>query len=160
MVAVTLGRFSRGVAGVAGLLTIVVSATQVLGPVVTIPGVVILLLGARNDSRTVCRFGAGITFLGVLITSSGTGFPVLALAAAALLVLAWDSAEYAVSIGTVPAGTETERVELVHAAATTLVLTVVGSAGYVVYRFAPERLAGATVVVLILGAAVLTALRE
>lgn len=153
------GRFSRGVAAIAGFLTIVVSVIQPFGLILTVPGAVVLVLGARNDSRTVCRFGASVVFLGVLFTSVGTS-PIVAFLGAALLALAWDSAEYAISVGTVPAGTQTRQVEFVHATATTLVLTVAGGAGYVVYRFAPKRLAAGTVVVILFGVVVLTALRE
>lgn len=156
----TPGRFSRAVAGAAGILTIVVSGMQLVAPIFTVPGIATLILGSRNDSRTVCRFGAGIAVPGVLLSGFGTISPGFALVGAALLALAWDSGEYAITIATVPQDTETSRVEFVHTGVTALVLTATGCIGYVIYRFAPEGLAAGTVVILLLGGAVLTALRE
>lgn len=73
-------------------------------------------------------------------------------------VLAWDLANYAFSVGfQLGRETRTERVEALHAAASTAVGVVSAGAGYVLFRSGAEGLPVATVAVMLLGALALVA---
>jgi len=96
---------------------------------------------------------SGVTYAGYV----GASIPVV-LTGAVATVLAWDLANYAFSVGfQLGRETRTERVESLHAAASTGVGVVVAAGGYALYLGGAEGLPVSTVVVMLLGAAALLA---
>lgn len=150
---------SSGLAVFAALLA-VVSTLAGGGVAVGLAGIGVPVLGLAllaGYPRAIDFAGllllSGVTYAGVV----GASIPVVLVGTVAT-VLAWDTANYAFSVGfQLGRETRTERVESLHAAGSTGVGVVVAVTGYALYLGGADGLPVTTVVVLLLGALALLA---
>lgn len=157
--------FETGPSNVGQGLTLAAAlvAAVALVPVPTAVGIGVLATGLfaaglRRESRRLLDTAAG-TLVAALLVGGVYGVPAeLLVVSTAAAVLAWDVADNTLTVGAqLGRRARTERLELVHAAAT-LSVAVVGSAfAYGVYRLAGGGRPLLAVVLLLLGATLIVA---
>jgi hypothetical protein len=138
-------------------------AAVALVPVPTAVGIGVLatglfVAGLRRESTGLVDAAAG-TLVAALLVAGVFGAPAeLLVVSTAAAVLAWDVADNALTVGEqLGRNARTERLELVHAAAT-LTVAIVGSAfAYGVFRLAGGGRPLLAVVLLLLGATLIVA---
>lgn len=148
----------RGLTLVAGLLASVSLAPALPAVAVGVLATVTLAYGLQARSGRVLGFGVATLVVALLLGGVlGTPAELLVIATGAT-ILAWDVADSALVVGEqLGRKARTERLELVHAAAS-LAVAVVGSAvAYAVFRLAGGGRPLLAVVLLLLGATILVA---
>ncbi|EMA02392.1 hypothetical protein C439_07415 [Haloferax mediterranei ATCC 33500] len=140
----------------ASLATLALAFTTTMAAAGALVATVILAASLVRSSRRVLDVAGGLFFLSLVVGGmSGPGAEPILLAAIAS-ILAWDLGENALSVGDhLGRETDTTRLELVHAAATLLVLTVGAGVVYGVDAVASGGQPIAAVVLLLLGAVAL-----
>lgn len=120
-------------------------------------GGVALLGAAYAGSRKLLDIAAAVMFFGIVFAGIGGGKPVSLLVSLVGLVVAWDLSEYAISIGEqLGRDAPTRRVELVHAAETSLVGAGGAAIGYGVFRVAGGNQPASSLAILLLGGILIT----
>lgn len=121
-------------------------------------GVALIVAGLLVGSEPAVTGGAAALAGGVLV-GGVEGVPaLLVLFAAALAVLAWDAATFAVGLGRqLGRAADTARLEAVHLAATVSVGAATVGVGYALFRTAGGGLPVTALVFLLLGAVLLSA---
>lgn len=113
--------------------------------------------GAVRGSRRLVTAGAAALFLGVLAAALTVDDPFLTLLGGALAFVAWDVGEYGIDVGEqLGRDAPTRRLEVTHAAASTIVGLLAVIAGYGVYTVAWGGLPSAALVLFLLGGLLLT----
>lgn len=142
-------------AGLAILALAFTTTTAALGGFVA---TVVLAAGVTRGSRRLVDTAGGLFFVALLFAGVGRGGIEALLLAAVASVLAWDTAENALSLGEhLGRETPTTRLELVHAAATLAVLVVGAGVVYVLRSAATGGQPITAVVLLLVGATALVA---
>ncbi|MFB6188392.1 MAG: hypothetical protein ABEI57_00770 [Halapricum sp.] len=127
------------------------AAASLGGGVVALLGIPVAVAGVYRISRSVLAVGVAVLFAGVLLAGLAGGGPAVVLVAMAGTVLCWDVGENAISLAEQLRTGHGERVEFVHAATSTLVVSSVAVGGYVVFLFASGGQPGVAVSLLVLG---------
>jgi hypothetical protein len=141
----------------AGLLSLLGSTLgSVVGALPAAIGLAVLGVGLVRASRAVVTAGAGLLFVGVLLSgASGAGAEPLLIGTIGAIV-AWDVGENGIGIGQqLGRAADTRRAELVHAASSLVVGAVTAGLGYGVYRGAASGQPLTALVFLLVGAVVL-----
>ena len=120
-------------------------------------GAIALLGGTYTGSRKVLDVAAVVLFVGILFAGIGGGRALHLLVSLVGLVIAWDVSEHAISVGE-QLGREapTRRLELVHAAESSLVGAGGAAVGYGVFRVAGGNQPASSLVILLLGGVLIT----
>lgn len=120
---------------------------------------VVIVAGALflRDSRGYLSLGVGFGILGALLAGAyGAVPPALMLVAVSALLVAWDVGQHGVSIGQqLGRDTRTERLELVHAGITTLVIAVIDVGAFAVFQLAGGGRPASAAALVVIGAVVL-----
>lgn len=117
--------------------------------------------GVLAGRRALVTAGAAVLFLGALAAGVGGASAPRVLVATGAAVFAWDVGRAAVDVGMqLGAAAETTGIELVHAAASLLVVGVSGGVGYVVFRVAAGGRPVVAVVALLVAGALLARVLE
>ncbi|KAB1192309.1 hypothetical protein GJR96_02165 [Haloferax sp. MBLA0076] len=142
----------------AGLATLALAFTTTVAALAGLVGTVLLAAGLTRGSRRFLDTAGSVFFLALLAAGvSGSGLEALLLGGVAS-ILAWDTAENALSVGGhLGRETDTTRLEVVHAATTLLVLTVGVAIVYVLGSVASGGQPVAAVVLLLVGVIALVA---
>jgi len=136
------GRFAAGTPPVVSSVTVlfaalgvsVVTAVSVYTLSASVLGGILLVVSLLRGSRGVFTLGAGSLFAAVVLAGLLGVAPIYLLAAALLVVVAWNVGHNGFSLADeVGRGASTARVELVHAVSSVVVLAVGASTGYGVY---------------------------
>lgn len=142
-------------AGFAILALAFTTTTAALGGFVA---TVVLAAGVTRGSRRLVDTAGGLFFVALLFAGVGRGGTEALLLAAVASILAWDTAENALSVGEhLGRETATTRLEFVHAAATLAVLVVGVGVVYVLRSAATGGQPITAVVLLLVGATALVA---
>lgn len=139
------------VAAVVGALTSAPFA--VLALPLGIGGIGMIAFGlVRRPSRTLVSLGTACLFLSVIV-ASGFGTPVeFLLLSTIAIVLAWDFGQNAIGLGEqMGRHAQTKRNELIHAAASTIIVFVAAGLGYGMYLGASGGQPVSALAVLLLG---------
>lgn len=143
---------SSGIALLAGLDVLVVTAVSVHTLAASVLGVVLLAVGLLHGSSSVFTLGTGALFGAIILAGLLGMAPVLLLAAAFLVVVAWDVGRNGFSIADeIGRGVSTLRIEIVHAVSSIVVLAVGSSVGYAVYLTVTGRQPVLALVALLVG---------
>jgi hypothetical protein len=120
-------------------------------------GVALILLGLYRGSRSVLTIGGGGLFFGVLVAGAFGARPRAVLIATVAVVLAWDAGTDAIIVGERLGRTaRTRRIEIVHTAATTVVIGLAAGGGYLVYQLSAGGTSPVALIVLLVAAVLLT----
>jgi hypothetical protein len=120
-------------------------------------GLALVAVGVVRGSRTALTAGAGFLCLGALLGATTDVAAVFPLAAAALAVVAWDVGENATSLGEqVGRAARTTHAELAHAVVSAAVGLGTAVAAFLVYLVAGGGRPLPALVLLLVGAVVLT----
>lgn len=130
------------VAGVAGSLG---------GGYIAVLGVPLALAGVRRTSRLVLAAGVLTLFAGVSFAGLAEADPGVVVLAMAGTVLCWDVGENAISLAEQLRVSAGGRVEIVHAAASSLIVGGVTVGGYIVFLLASGGQPGVALSLLVLG---------
>lgn len=97
-------------------------------------GLLVIAVGVARGSRRLLTIGAFVLLVGILSGSLVSAPPELLLPGAIATVLAWDFGEQAINVGE-QLGREanTQTLEIMHAASSTIVGIAAGALGYGVY---------------------------
>ncbi|WP_435152680.1 DUF7519 family protein [Haladaptatus sp. DFWS20] len=97
-------------------------------------GLVLVALGVVRGSRKIVTTGSFALLVGVLAGGLGTAPPELLIPGTIATVLAWDFGEQAINVGEqLGREADTQTLELMHAAASTVVAISAGGVGYGIY---------------------------
>lgn len=125
---------------------------------VALIGAAVLALGVLAGSSTALDAGAGLLFLGVVLTAAFAASPALPLVGAVATVVAWDVGDTGISLGRqLGTAAETSRLEAVHAATSVGVGLAAAIGAYAVYVLAAGNQPLPALVLLLFAAVVLTA---
>ena len=151
----------------AGLNALLVAIGSTTGFLLAGPGAVVLLYGARVGARRFVTIGGALGFAGAVV-GAATGLPIsLALVGGAGALIAYDTAEHAVTLG-VDVGadaTVTQSVAvhapvgqsaLVHAFGSLVVASLAAAVGYGIYEVGPTSAPVTALVALLFAAVLLT----
>lgn len=151
-------RTGLGLTAVASLLGAV--GTLLVWSGIALAGAAVAVFGVYRCSRRLLAVGVGVVFAG-LVGAATSGVPnALLLLGAIGAVLAWDVGENAISVAEqLRAAARTQRLELVHAAMSTLVASFFGVSAYVVFLLGPV---GPTIAILcvVLGAVIVLSILQ
>lgn len=118
-------------------------AVAILGPGIvlgfSVPGAILLGLGAATGSRSAVNYGAFCLFAGIAVAGINGGPPEQLVPCTLLTIVAWDAGGYAITLGhQIGRVAETWRASIVHSS-----LTVgVGAAGAIMAYSAYSVLSG------------------
>lgn len=128
-------RVSAAIALVGGLVVLGVSLPAIVTTVLAIGGLGLLGLGLWTGRRRIGR-GGTIGLFGATLLGGLAGVPPLPLLlSTGGVIVAWESSEYAITLGTQLNPTvETTRIEVVHTGATSLIAVVAVGGSYGVFR--------------------------
>jgi hypothetical protein len=151
-------RLSSALAVTAAALAAGTSAlTTSLGLVVAVAGFLVVGVGVGWGSRRAVTLGAAALLVAALFGGLVSGAPYLLLPGVIATVLAWDLGEQAINVGEqLGRGADTTRLEVTHAAGSTVVGVGAGALGYGVYLVASGGQPVTALVFLLLAAVVLT----
>lgn len=111
--------------------------------------------GVYRCSRRLLIAGVAVLFVGLVAASTAGVPPWLVLVGSAGTVLTWDLGDHAVSLADqLRAEGRRERVEVVHAAASTLVVGAVAVAGYAVFALSTGGQPSLALALLVIGAVI------
>lgn len=121
-----------------GAMLIAATAIVLVGGVGTFAGLIgalVIATGVVTGSRRGVTLGSGVLLIG-LLSGAVTAAPAeLLLPGMMATVLAWDLGEQAINVGEqLGRDADTRRLELAHAAASTVVAVIGGAIGYGIYR--------------------------
>lgn len=120
-------------------------------------GFLVVVLGLIRGSRRAVTLGAAALLVAALAGGLSTAIPLLLLLGVIAAVLAWDFGEQAINVGEqLGRETDTIRLEVTHAAASTVVGVGAGGLGYAIYLGASGGQPVTALVFLLLAAVVLT----
>ena len=143
---------SAAVAVVAAAAASVLLAVSPLLLLASAVGTALVVVAVVRGSRRALVAGTGSHFAGLLLAGVYGMAPGYVLAAALLVVLAWDVGEYALTIGReVGRAPPTLRVEVVHVAGSVAVYSLAATVGYVLYRSTTGGQPMLTLVALVVG---------
>lgn len=139
-----------------GVATLVVAAASATGALLAGPGSVLLLYGAYSGTRRWVTVGSALAFVGAVI-GAATGLPILpALVAGAAALVAYDTAEHALTLGVdVGQDAPVQQSVFVHAFGSFVVASLAGGLGYGIYEFGPTSLPVTGLVALLVAAVLL-----
>lgn len=141
-----------------GLVVVVlaVSATTLA----VIPGLVgggVIAVGVLRCSRAAITVGTVGLLAGIVLSGVLGARPLMVLVATITATLAWDASQNALTVGArLGRMAETYRVEIVHIAMTTVIVTIAAGSGYVVAQVSVGSLSPVALVALLLAAVTLT----
>ncbi|WP_336360978.1 DUF7519 family protein [Haladaptatus sp. ZSTT2] len=143
-----------------GVALVAVFVAAYAGPstvLLALAGVLSIAIGILRGRRVAVTLGAGVLFVALLLAGvSGLSIP-LTLFGIGATVLAWDVGENAIGLGEqLGRNAPTKRAQLVHAGGSVAVVALVGVLGYVVYLMAMTTNSLTALVLLLIGALVLT----
>jgi len=142
-----------GAASVGGLAIAGVPSGLAAGAV----GTLVLAAGVVAGSRRLLDYAAIGLFLAVVFSGVGGARPAPLLVSMVAAVVAWDAGEQAINVGEqLGRDARTRRAEVVHVASTTIVGMGGAALGYGVYRLAGGGRPASALVVLLLGAVLIT----
>lgn len=135
-----------------GVFALVAGASASLGGgYVAVLGVPLALVGVRRTSRLALAAGVLVLFAGVSLAGFSEADPGVVLLAMAGTVLCWDVGENAISLAEQLRVSAGGRVEIVHAAASTLIVGGVTVGGYIVFLLASGGQPGVALSLLVFG---------
>ena len=128
-------RTSQLLAVVAGSVAIGTAAlASTNGGLAAVAGVLLVGGGVVRGSRRLVTVGSFVALVGVLFGGLNAAPPELLLPGTIATVLMWDFDEQAINVGEqLGREADTERLELTHAAASTIVAVAAGGVGYGIY---------------------------
>jgi len=141
----------------AGLNALLVAIGSTTGFLLAGPGAVVLLYGARVGARRFVTIGGALGFAGAVV-GAATGLPIsLALVGGAGALIAYDTAEHAVTLGVdVGARAPVGQSALVHAFGSLVVASLAAAVGYGIYEVGPTSAPVTALVALLFAAVLLT----
>ena len=128
-------RTSQLLSVIAGSVALGVAAlASADGALAAAVGVLLVGGGVVRGSRRLVTVGSFVVLVGVLFGGLNAASPELLLPGTIATVLAWDFGEQAINVGEqLGREADTERLELSHAAASTVVAVATGGVGYGIY---------------------------
>jgi hypothetical protein len=127
------------------------------GGLAALAGVLLVGVGVARGSRRFVTVGSFVVLLGVLLGGLTAAPPELLLPGTMAAVLAWDFGEQAINVGEqLGREADTERLELAHAAASTVVAVAGGGVGYAIYLVGAGNQPMTALVFLLVAAVALT----
>jgi hypothetical protein len=121
-------------------------------------GVLLVGVGVFRGSRRVLTYGTAALLLGLVLAGWSGAVPEALVAGALFALVGWDVGEHGIGVGEqLGRESDTTRVELVHAAATTFVGAFTAVVGYGTYRAATGGEPVTALVFLLVGAVALVA---
>jgi hypothetical protein len=141
----------------AGLNALLVAAGSTTGFLIAGPGAALLLYGARVGARRYVTIGGALGFAGTVV-GAAAGLPIsLALVGGVAALVAYDTAEHAVTLG-VDVGTNAPvgQSTLVHAFGSVVVASLAAAVGYGIYEVGPTSVPVTGLVALLFAAVLLT----
>lgn len=152
-------RIGLGLTAAASLLAALVAAPGSVG--LSLVGVPLAVGGVYRLSRRLLGVGVAALFVGVVLAGVSGLAPGPVVLAMLGVVLTWDLGEHAIgSAEQLRESADSERVEVIHAAASGLVASFFGLGGYIVFLLSAGGQPEIALGLLLLGAVVaLTALR-
>jgi len=143
-------------AAVLALGTIAVSAA-VVAVIPGVIGVALILFGLYRRSRSLLTIGGGGLFSGVLVAGVFGTRPRAILIATVAVVLAWDAGTNAIAVGErLSRAARTRRIEIVHVAATTVVIGLAAGGGYLIYQLSAGGTSPVALIILLVASVLLT----
>lgn len=142
-----------------GLIAVLATAVVPFSLVAGLFGLLFLVIGTVRGIGVLVTIGAGSLVIAILVAGVAGISPVLLLIATAATVLAWDAGIQAIDLGTMLGrDARTTRPLVVHSAASTAIAATVSGLGYAVYHIVSGGQPVTALVLLLFGAFVLIAL--